>query len=115
HEELRPEDVDERADAGAEVTAHVNEQLDRLLVAFVRKPDDPVRVRRGPERLLGLDRPGLAAHVCLEMASAGAGALAGAPVVDDHDVTELRVRTDAASIRLAPPGGAAAGARAGGG
>src|SRR5207253_7798798 len=41
-DELRAEDVDEGPDAGAEVAAHLLEQLPRLRVALVREPDEPV-------------------------------------------------------------------------
>src|SRR5947199_273260 len=52
HHELRVEDVDERPDAGAETAPDPVEDLDRALLAFVREPDEPVRVDGRTEDLL---------------------------------------------------------------
>src|SRR5207253_11094245 len=86
---LRPEDVDERADAGAEVASDFHEQLLCLRVALVREPYEPVRVRRRAELLACRLGDRRSADVRLEMAAPGAGALAGPALVHDHDVAEL--------------------------
>ena len=107
-DELRREDVDERADARAEVAADLLEQLLRLRVALVREPDEPVRVGRGAERLLRRRGRRAAAHVRLQVATTGARALARPAAVDDHDVAELRALAVPAAERPAAGDDAAA-------
>ena len=56
-DELRVEDVHERADARPEMAADAVEDLDRPRLPLTREPDEPVRVDRRPElRLCELGR-----------------------------------------------------------
>ena len=104
----RREDVRERAHAGAEMPADVGEDLARGLVALVREPDQPVRVRRRAERLLCARGRGQPGHVRLEMTAPAARALARPAVVDDHDVAELDALAVGAAERTAARDHAAA-------
>ena len=97
HDQVRREDVREGAHPGAEVAADPGQDLTRLGVALVREPDEPVGVGGWAEGLTRRRGRGEARDIGLEVPAAPAGSLAGAAVVDDHDVAEL----DAAAARAA--------------
>ena len=102
--ELGREDVRRTSPiAGAEVARRSRRGRLRLLVALVREPDEPVRVGRRAERLARGRGRGAARAVRLDVAAAGAGALARLAVVDDHDVAELGA-TPSRPRNSAPPG-----------
>src|SRR5581483_4234054 len=98
---LGREDVREGAHPRAEMAADVRQDLPRGAVSFVREADQPVSVRGGAEGLLRRSRRGEARDVRLEVAAAVAVSLAGATVVDDHHVAELRAPAVRAAKRAA--------------
>ena len=79
------------------MAADVGEDAARRLVALVREPHEPVRVRGRPECILRRARGREPGDVRLEMSTSSAPSLARPPVVDDDDVPELH----AASVRAA--------------
>src|SRR5581483_5582266 len=88
--------------------ADVGEDLARGRVSLVREPDQPMGIRRGPERLLRRRRRSETGHVRLQMPTPVAGALTRPAVVDDHDVPELGTGSVRAAERLAVRNHAAA-------
>ena len=71
------------------MAADVGEDAARRLVALVREPHEPVRVRGRPECVLRRARGREAGDVRLEVPAPRAPPLARPPVVDDDDVSEL--------------------------
>src|SRR5581483_2111401 len=104
------ERVDDAAEARAELTADLGQDLERTLVALVREADEPMRVRCRAEGLAGQLVRRLPRDVGLEVSAAAADARQA--VVYEHRVAELRAGADRAAVRPSAENQAAADAGA---